>query len=127
MNWIRWDKGNRMESPLRAGVALLVTGFVILRLPFRTIARQRERYERVVRGMTVQEVIGLMGEPTEDSAVGPELGLHADWWDGERLGQQDAARIRRVICYSTDTFFLPVTFAFSFDENGVIVGKHSYD
>lgn len=51
----------------------------------------------------------------------------AAWWDDERLGQDEDARVRSAIRYTVDTFFLPVSFEFTFDEAGRLVGRHRFD
>jgi hypothetical protein len=118
-------------SALGGGTVLLLamaaTFLWYVRLPFRTIRRHRASYDKVERGMTVEEVLALMGKPTADSAVDPVGVIRAPCWEWEPLSDEAKTRIDRSLNYTTGTFFLPVTFAISFDRDGKVVGKHSYD
>lgn len=103
-------------------VAGTAWGFHVLNGPFRTIRELNSRYQRVQRGMSVEEVRQIMGQEPDwhQEAMGA-------WWDHAALPSAEAARIRRAARYTVLTFSLPVTFEFTFDENGRVVGRHSYD
>ena len=49
------------------------------------------------------------------------------FWDMEIRDDVSADDVDQVAHYSTTTFFLPVTFEFTFNADGRIVGKHVYD
>lgn len=93
-----------------------------IELPFVRINQLHHRYDQVERGMSVSQVQSIM----QEDGVQREPWGRA-WWDDELLEQSEDARIRLSLWYSTQTFFLPVSFEFTFNEHGEVVGKHRYD
>ena len=103
-------------------VALLVCGLLFIVWPFRTIRILEVRYEKVQRGMSAEQVQALM-------SYAPILTV-TDWypaWDDEQLPSVEAERIVSAFQYSVGTFFMPVSFEFTFDSDRRLVGRHIYD
>jgi hypothetical protein len=116
-----------MKRSLAACSAFLVAAvglaLVWLGAPFAEIRDRQLRYDTVSRGMTRAQVIEIMGTPdSERFQPGPQA-----WWDQERLVDVEPESITSAIRYRTATFYLPVTFEFTFDAEGQIAGKHRYD
>jgi hypothetical protein len=105
-------------------VTIVVRLHAAVLLPFLRIRTLEERYRKVERGDTLDRVRLIMREPGELTPLGPSPQA---WWDDERLDDSESARIRSRLQYPTETFYLPVTFEFSFDEHGVVVGRHRID
>ena len=82
-------------------------------------------YTNVQKGMNKEKVISIMKEPPK--LVFQEKNRKVLWWDDEKINKTKEMEISETIVYSVDTFFLPVTFEFSFDLDGNIIGKHKYD
>jgi hypothetical protein len=102
--------------------ATLFLGVLYIAWPFFTIRKLSGRYEQVQRGMTVEQVQTLMAH----SPVHPST----DWfpaWEDERVPPSQAARIVSAFRYSVRTFYMPVSFEFTFDSDRRLVGKHIYD
>ncbi len=98
-----------------------VAGIIWTSRPHAKIEQLDARYLTTIRGMPAAEVVKIMGEhPT------PTTGAAA-WWDDLRLGSDADAKVKSAIRYTVDTFFLPVTFEFTFDEEGMLVGRHRFD
>jgi hypothetical protein len=91
-------------------------------MPFLKIRDLDTRYATISRGMTREDVINAMDRTDYRSQDGSNA-----WWDDEPLGKDQDARVRSAIQYTVHTFFLPVTFEFTFDEAGEVVGRHRYD
>ena len=72
--------------------------------------------------MNRSDVINAMNRTDHLSQDGSKA-----WWDDEQLGTEADAEVRSAIRYTVNTFFLPVTFEFTFDEAGNLVGRHRYD
>lgn len=100
----------------------LVCGALCIRMPYVKIGDLDFRYSTISKGMNREQVIQVMGKAYRRY----EGGLNA-WWDDELLGEDDDARVSSAIRYTVKTFFLPVSFEFTFDETGVLVGRHRYD
>ncbi len=113
----------KRRSIISSSIAILLIGSIIwLTLPFYKIKRLDTKYKMVQQGMSVSEVTTIMdqkGTWTNHFAKA--------WWDDKPLGDSDDARISKTLKYTVSTFFLPVSFEFTFDEHGKIVGKHRYD
>jgi len=92
--------------------------------PSQRIRRLQERYDRVSRGMQKEEVLSIMIE--EPTSTGGR-GFSRAYWNDDPMSDAESERIQSVVSYSTETFFLPVTFEFTFDENNALVGKHRLD
>lgn len=107
---------------LIAGAIGLIALTLWLYLPFRKIKMLDTRYRQVQRGMSTSEVGSMMGEEGRwrDSEF-------KAWWDQVPLGSFEDARIHKAVRYSVHTFYLPVTFEFTFDAEGKTVGRHRYD
>ena len=95
---------------------------VWLYLPFQRIRTLDAQYRQVQQGMRMSEVAGIMNH----DGRWRESEFKA-WWDDKPLGALEDARIRKAVRYSVPTFFLPVTFEFTFDADGKTVGRHRYD
>lgn len=103
-------------------LALLVGCAFSLGLSWYSIQQLRTRYEQAQRGMTRDQVEALMG------TAGVRRREH--WfpaWDDTPLPSAESQRIASAIRYSVSTFFLPVTFEFTFDGDHQLVGRHIYD
>ncbi len=103
-------------------LALLVCGALSVALPFRAIRQLRVRYEQTQRGITVDQVDALMAHAGGSRSE--------DWfpsWDEGRLPPAESQRIKSARRYSVSTFFLPVSFEFTFDNDRRLVGRHIYD
>lgn len=107
-----------------ACVLLAAVGIACWRLiaPFRVIHRLDARYQQVQRGMSTNQVQALMSYPGRWATNGVYRG-----WDGMPLTETSTPHIGSSVAYSVPTFFLGVTFEFTFDESGKVVGKHRYD
>ena len=92
-----------------------------LHRPATLIRSYQQRYESLRQGATLQQVKESMGDSYSVRA-GP-----APFWDDKPLAEQAGDSIALTISYRVETFFLPVSFAFSFDAAERLVGKHRYD
>jgi hypothetical protein len=103
-------------------VAALLMVILLSALPFIRIHRLDTAYRSIQRGATSNEVVRTMGRRGvwRTNAFGA-------FWDDYPLTSAESARARIAVRYHVDTFFLPVTFEFTFDETGKVVGKHRYD
>jgi hypothetical protein len=103
-------------------VALLGCGLLFIVWPFRTIRLLEARYQKVQRGMSVEQVQTIM-------AYTP-IRTVTDWfpaWDDEQLSSSEAGRIVFAFQYSVSTYYMPVSFEFTFDSNRQLIGRHIYD
>jgi hypothetical protein len=92
--------------------------------PYRRIAELDRRYQQVQRGMSKTQVQVLMCGPGQRFG-GP---FPAFWDDDLQPDQEEKARtIASAERYTVHTFYLPVSFEFTFDAEGRLVGKHRYD
>ena len=108
------------------GLSLLLLGlYYHFAWPLHVISDLDARYRTVERDMAEQQVLGIMGH-TRLLRRNPPMNRYAYWDDGG-LGESETQRIQSAVAYSVATFFLPVTFEFTFDEHGRLVGKHRYD
>ena len=107
-----------------AVVAVLAAGFVLYLLarPFQRIDELDARYARVGRGMSRAQVEAIMGGPGE-----PWAGPYTALWDDDPLPEGEDRRIAAAARYSVRTFYLPVTFEFTYDRDGLLVGRYRYD
>ena len=90
--------------------------------PIRRIGAIRDQFTSIQRGDTKKAV-----ESKLVSAVLTTSTLSAPFWDEKRLNEADEKKIRSSIGERIDTFFLPTSFVISFDESGLVIGKHIYD
>lgn len=113
----------RTNIILAAGLLIvLISCGVWLVLPFQKIQTLDTRYRRVRQGMSTNEVAMIMDHPSTWQVSEPKA-----WWDDTRLRAGDDARVQSAVRYSVSTFFLPVSFEFTFDADGKVVGRHRYD
>lgn len=117
-----------MKKPAKIALTTLVVIIVSLAIvlhhlnqPYREIAALDANYLTTQRGMTHEEVIQIMGSPHRIGSGG------AAYWDDERMPSEENIQITQHIEYTVKTFFLPVTFEFSFDKNKLLVARHRYD
>jgi len=110
---------------IAAGVLLLfslIGGLVIFRL-VQTVRALDERYSRVERGMTAEQVEEIMNY---DGSWFTERDPMA-FWDDRRLPESEDGRIRSTLAYSAPSLIMGVTLEFSFDGQRRVVGRHRYD
>lgn len=91
-------------------------------IPYHIIRDLDVRYISVSPGMSRNEVISVMQRNDYRNYQGA-----AAWWDDERLGPEADTRVSTAIRYTIKTFYLPVTFEFTFDEYEKLVGRHRFD
>jgi hypothetical protein len=103
-------------------LACLACGAVFVLPPLRTVRQLRARYRQVQPGMTAEQVAALMAYPstTISTASFPA-------WDDTSLPPAEASRITSAVRYTVRTFFLPVSYEFTFDAQQRVVGRHIYD
>lgn len=107
---------------LGAFVIIIISGAIWLSMPYAKIRDLDTRYASLSKGMHRNDVINAMGKSDYRSVKGA-----AAWWDDEPLGPDEDARVGSAIRYTVNTFFLPVSFEFTFDEAGNLVGRHRFD
>lgn len=107
---------------LAAIVSVAAIGAVWVTLPFVKIRGLDSRFGTTARGMKVNEVFQAMG-----SAASQSTSQSSAWWDDRLLGSDEDARVHSAIRYEVETFYMPAIFEFTFDEAGVLVGRHRYD
>ncbi len=72
--------------------------------------------------MSANQVQALMRHPGRWATNGVYRG-----WDESPVADAATPRIGSSVAYAVPTFFLGVTFEFTFDESGRVVGRHRYD
>lgn len=89
-----------------------------------TIHQHDAAFEATARGMSQPEVLALLPATyeTADSPVAPYL-----YWDDSRLDPIDAVPQPTVVRYTLETWHLPITWEYVFDQQGKLVGRHRYD
>jgi hypothetical protein len=119
-----WTPCVKRKLLIVACVLLAIVGVACWRLiaPFRVISQLDARYQQVQRGMSTNQVQTIMSTPGRWHTNTVYAG-----WDDPPLPEADVRRIRGAMRYSVSTFFLPVSFEFTFDETGKVVGRHRYD
>lgn len=103
-------------------LAIFACGAVFVLWPHRTVRQLRARYQQVQPGMTAEQVTSLMAYPSDNVSAG--------WfpaWDDTSLPPAEASRIKSAVRYSVRTFYLPVSYEFTFDAQQRVVGRHIYD
>lgn len=107
-----------------ASALLAVGGIACWRFttPFQVIRQLDARYQQVQRGMSTNQVQALMSYPGRWSTNGVYRG-----WGDAPIANSNTPQIGTSVAYSIPTFFLSVTFEFTFDDSGKVVGKHRYD
>jgi hypothetical protein len=97
-----------------------VTVFVLS--PLRTTRQLRARYQQVRPGMSAKQVAALMAYPSTTISTAPFPA-----WDDASLPPAEASRITSAVRYTVRTFYMPVSYEFSFDVQQRVVGRHIYD
>jgi hypothetical protein len=119
-----------MERPrvriAAAVLALLVVvsclGLYRLLGPYGVIRDLDRRYRQIERGARRLDVEATMG-----AGGVPYVGPYVAYWDDAPLSDAESGQIVGAVRYTVQTFYLPVTFEFTFDRTGRLVGKHRYD
>jgi hypothetical protein len=107
-----------LSGAIAAGVYSLSKG--------RQIARFQSGFAEVALGDTSERVVAIMGPPHQ-VCTGDEQWLFPDApHDPEHAYVEGAVSVVQY-CYRVETFFLPVTWAFNFDEGGKLVSKMRLD
>jgi hypothetical protein len=91
-------------------------------VPLKLVRVLDRRYQNVQPGMDSNQVANIMsvrGHWRTQYLVG--------YWDDVPLEPAQANQIRGALRYTVPTFFLPVTFEFTFDDGGKVIGRHRYD
>lgn len=126
-NSLKVPRSRQIKRALVMGATALVlmlgVGIACAFWPFVVIKRLDSRYGQTQKGMTMAEVENLMGS----SGLRLQQPSQFPAWDWERLPPDETARIKSVLRYRVDTFFLPVSFEFTFDDQQKLVGRHRYD
>lgn len=118
----------KRRTVLQTGLIVLATfvllaaagWWFLLRPPFVRVGELQGRFDQIRPGMSEQAVVSLMGQPSLRDAHP----IHSQPYSGQLSAN---VTIRGAVRYTTETFFLPVTFEVVFDEAGSVVGKHRYD
>lgn len=106
-----------------AAICALCILYGILAYSVIRVGELRKRYERTHRGMTVEEVEAVMGEGMTRSKSSSFPA-----WDDAELSPDDAAKISSAYRVRAErAFWIPVTYEFTFDSGGRLVGRHIYD
>ncbi len=80
-------------------------------------------YATIKRGMSIDEVIRIMGTPDRVSGV-----RSIAWWDDSALGRDEDVRINKTLEYFIGpSFYIGITLEFTFDSLNTTVGRHRYD
>jgi hypothetical protein len=115
----------RHRTTIRFALVILLAAsaaYYALVRPFRLIRGLDAQYQAVRHDAGRAEVQSIMGGPGTPG----EAPYRAYWFDAA-LPESESRRIDSAIRYPVRTFFLPVTFEFTFDRDGRLVGKHRYD
>jgi hypothetical protein len=92
----------------------------------RQIARLQSGFAKVSLGDTSEKVAAVMGPPHRVH-LGDEQLLSPDApQDPEHVYVEGAVSVIQY-CYRVETYFLPVTWVFNFDEDGRLVSKMKLD
>lgn len=85
-------------------------------------------YRQTTLGMPKADVLRLM-EPYDRARLpSPTEGFQRIWWDERWDGLEiPDPRVTSLEAYSFETFYLPVTFVFTFDADDTLNGRHRYD
>jgi len=114
----------RLALFLLAAFTLLgVTAYYFVIRPALEIRARQDAFDSVSLEMNKSDVTRLLGVP---NSTGTALTDHL-YWDDDIRDDADPSTAVGSIRYSTRTFFLPVIFEFTFDANGLVIGKHRYD
>jgi hypothetical protein len=122
------DFAKRLKKALLSVTALLLIIFSILIYityirPYHQIDALHAKYLTITRPTTYAQVLQTMGpNPTRDQ---PDQG--SAHWDDDYISEEESQKITHILQYSVSTFFLPVTFEFTFDKDNNLIGKHRYD
>lgn len=105
-------------------LAILAIAFVGIRwvTPLNRVQKMRLEFETVAKGDPEPAVRAKMKTANLVSSLTP-----TPYWGDGALVSEEEIKIRHSIEERVPTFYIPVTFAFSFDANGRLVGKRIYD
>ena len=120
----------------RTAVALVLAVALVFGILFcmfwhtrRVVAWHDQRYEQVERGMSEADVRRIMGGPPK--TIWTDEDMISDWgawWEWERISEEKAERIATVYDYDAPIpLFMDILYRFSFDREGMIIGKHRHD
>lgn len=114
-------RANIVRSPLAIAVALVfLTGLGWVLHLFSVNNRLNEGYRSVARGMTLDNVIRLMGNPTTTNNI------PVPYWDWDPLPNWETNNMDYTVTYPVRST-MPMFYGISFSKAGLVVGKHSYD
>jgi len=114
--WGYFIKNACVLLSILAGVSIC-----FLWVQFRKISINEQNFSKAIKGASKVEILSLMGNPTATNQSATEF------WNDAKLENQETNQIVETLDYRVSTFFLPVTFRFSFDANSKLVAKHRYD
>lgn len=103
-------------------ILIFILAYTYVIKPGMTASALERRYQKIEKGMPLKQVVSHMGDYPYK-----ELGCHVVWWGQDELSKEEIKRIDKNIIYSVKTFYLPISFGFSFDSSGKVAGKHRYD
>jgi hypothetical protein len=108
--------------------SLVVATVVYVVLPANRISGADALYLQTTLGMPKADVLRLM-EPYDRARLpSPTEGFQRIWWDERWDGLEiPDPRVASLEAYSFDTFYLPVTFVFTFGADDKLNGRHRYD
>ena len=72
--------------------------------------------------MPESDLVKIFGPPKKTSIDDGVL-----WWDFEQAGNRADLRYRKTYWYNIESTPFGIDFAFDVDDQGRVVGRHSYD
>jgi hypothetical protein len=102
-------------------VILCLSGYVLWKRA--EIRSLQDGYSGTARGDSIDQVVARMGGPGVPADPPPAFAA----WDWEPLSLTEASRIHSMRRYRVSTPVGSMTLEFTFDADGRVVGKHSYD
>jgi HAMP domain-containing protein len=115
-------RGGPWLGLLVSAALLFFAASVYIAWPMVQLRKMSQAYQRVQRGMMIDEVKTIMGR-----AETPGIDLAVEWFEWEHLSWDEVKTIKTQAHYQVPTLFLPVTFGFAFDAEGKLIGKHRFD
>mgnify|MGYP000206326836 CR=1 FL=1 len=104
-------------------IVSIITLIVWAEAPLREIRLLEEKFATIEKGMTIEEVNFIMSVETSYSA--PHSASKVRW--NEKAIPEQKHLIHTVMRHRVKTFFMPVTFEFTFNDRMELIGKHIYD
>lgn len=98
--------------------------YIVVVAPFTKIGHLHSKYDTIQKGASKDHVVAVMGKPTR---VRNDYGWEKVYWEDTPLPDQPTNAVAQSMWYSVKTFFLPISFVFSFDSEGKLIGKHRFD